>query len=66
MYSGVGTEACLRWSAHPLVALCEGGHARYPAFTSKSSEVAVGLLVFLLLVQNLSQAGMQVVIFSPL
>ena len=42
-----------------------GGHAQYPGFTPKSSEVAAGLLVFLYLVQNLPQPGMQRVIFVP-
>ena len=57
---GVRLEVWLKWSAHPF-----GGIE--PAFALYSSEVAVGLLVFLyLVVHNLPQLYMHTVIFSPL
>ena len=65
---GVGSEAWLRWFAHPLGGGVCRGHARYAAFAPGPSEVAVGFfLIFLyLFVYNLPQLHMHAVIFSPL
>ena len=64
---GVEMEGWLGWSAHPLGdAVCRD-HVPHPAFAPDTSEVAVGLLVFLyLVVHNLPQLGLEAVIFSPL
>ena len=63
----VGSEAWLRWSAHPLGGAVCRVHGLYSAFAPSSSEVAVGFLVFLyLVVHNLPQLGLEAVIFSPL
>ena len=47
-------EGWLRWFAHPFGGV-ECRHAQPPAFAPSSSEVAVGFLVFLYLVDNLRQ-----------
>lgn len=74
MGSGIRPEGWLRWSAHPLGGNVCRVHAQYPAFASgtlffvhSSSEVAVGILVFLnLVVHNLPQLFMHIAISVPL
>ena len=40
-------EGWLRWFTHPFGSVLCSKHAYYPAFALSSSEVAVGLLVFM-------------------
>ena len=61
-----GPEGWLRRSAHPFgSSVCRYG-AQYPVLARRTSELAVGFLVFLYLVHNLPQLCMDTVIFSPL
>ena len=65
MCPGVGPEGRLRCFAHLLGGGACRGHAQYPAFAPVSSEVAVGFLrLCIFWVQNLSQLGRHVVVFS--
>ena len=63
----VGLVGWLGWRAHPFGGGVCKGHAQYPIFASGSSEVAIGLLVFLYtLVHNLPQLHMHAAVFSPI
>ena len=73
MGPGVGLEAWLRWSAHPLGGVESRGHVQCSPFAPDPlilllalQKWQLGFLVFLyLIVYNLSQLHMGTVIFSP-
>ena len=46
---GVRPEGCLRWSAHPLGGTVFGDPRQYPAFAPNTLGMAVGILVFCIL-----------------
>ena len=48
--AGVRLEGWLRWSAHPMVVL---GQGTYPAFASRSSQVAFGFCFFCILLSRI-------------
>ena len=64
----VRLEGWLRWFAHPFGDVCRG-HEPYPVFAPDSSNLAVGLFLFVCFfgpfVQNLPQPCKHAVTFGP-